>query len=271
MWPGCPRLSDVAFQKNPFISAHHRMGPRINSRPIPVTDQLAKHVLLGFNQLTANQFPVEMVGSWRKVSFSHSPNSPMSQLYYAGPNRQSVAVADDAIDAMLKNDSLSPASLVWAEGMAEWKTLQVVRPGLIKTGPPSLPGVIPLLNVQAIDGATRSHEIDYKIIGDDMQIVEIELDPKETVIAEAGSMNYKEAGIEFETKIGDGSNPKAGFMDKLMGVRKRVLTGESHFMTHFTNRATLKQSVAFAAPYPGKIIPMDLTQFNGELFSDRCV
>jgi uncharacterized protein (AIM24 family) len=71
--------------------------------------------------------------------------------------------------------------------------------------------------------------------------------------------------------MGDGSNPKAGFMDKLMSVGKRVLTGESLFMTHFTNRGTLKQSVAFAAPYPGKIIPMDLTQFNGELFSDRCV
>jgi uncharacterized protein (TIGR00266 family) len=193
----------------------------------------------------------------------------MPQLYYAGPNRQPLAVADDAIDAMLKNGSLSPASLVWEEGMAEWKPLQVVRPGLIKTGPPSLPGVMPPLNVPAIDGATRSHEIDYKIMGDDMQIVEIELDPQETVIAEAGSMNYMEAGIEFETKMGDGSNPKAGFMDKLMSVGKRVLTGESLFMTHFTNRGTLKQSVAFAAPYPGKIIPMDLTQFNGELFCQK--
>jgi uncharacterized protein (TIGR00266 family) len=193
----------------------------------------------------------------------------MPQLYYAGPNRQPLAVADDAIDAMLKNGSLSPASLVWEEGMAEWKPLQVVRPGLIKTGPPSLPGVMPPLNVPAIDGVTRSHEIDYKIMGDDMQIVEIELDPQETVIAEAGSMNYMEAGIEFETKMGDGSNPKAGFMDKLMSVGKRVLTGESLFMTHFTNRGTLKQSVAFAAPYPGKIIPMDLTQFNGELFCQK--
>jgi uncharacterized protein (TIGR00266 family) len=108
------------------------------------------------------------------------------------------------------------------------------------------------------------HEIDYTIIGDDMQIVEIELDPNETVIAEAGVMNYMDEGIHFETKMGDGSNPKQGFFDKALGAGKRLLTGESLFMTHFTNGAADKQSVAFAAPYPGKIILIDLAQTGGE-------
>ncbi len=193
----------------------------------------------------------------------------MPQLYYAGPNRQPLPVADDVVDAMLNIGSLTRDSLVWEEGMTEWKPLHVVRPDLIKTGQLNLPGGIPPLNVMPVGGALRAHEIDYKIMGDDMQIVEIELDPGETVIAEAGSMNYMEAGIQFETKMGDGSNPKAGFMDKLMSVGKRVLTGESLFMTHFTNRASQKQLVAFAAPYPGKIIPMDLTHFNGELFCQK--
>ena len=104
----------------------------------------------------------------------------------------------------------------------------------------------------------RSDEIDYTIIGDDIQLVEIELDPGETVIAEAGAMNYMEDGIAFSAKMGDGSNPNQGFFGKLGSVGKRVLTGESIFMTHFTNEGRGKRKVAFAAPYPGKIIPMDL-------------
>jgi uncharacterized protein (TIGR00266 family) len=104
----------------------------------------------------------------------------------------------------------------------------------------------------------RSDEIDYTIIGDDIQLVEIELDPGETVIAEAGAMNYMEGGITFEAKMGDGSTPNQGFFGKLGSVGKRVLTGESLFMTHFTNEGRGKRKVAFAAPYPGKIIPMDL-------------
>ena len=84
----------------------------------------------------------------------------------------------------------------------------------------------------------RSHEVDYKILGDDLQFVEIELDPGETVIAEAGMMMYMEDGITFETKMGDGSRPKAGFLDSLVSVGKRAITGESLFMTHFTNSAS---------------------------------
>lgn len=115
----------------------------------------------------------------------------------------------------------------------------------------------------------KSHEVDYRLIGDDLQIVEIELDPGETVIAEAGAMNYMDEGIQFEAKMGDGSNPSEGFMDKLLNVGKRVLTSESIFMTHFTNAGRGKQSVAFAAPYPGKIIPMNLASIGGELICQK--
>jgi uncharacterized protein (TIGR00266 family) len=115
----------------------------------------------------------------------------------------------------------------------------------------------------------RSHEIDYQIIGDDMQIVEIELDPGETVIAEAGAMNYMESGITFEAKMGDGSNPDEGFLGKLLGVGQRVITGESIMMTHFTNNGQKKSHVAFAAPYPGKIISLDLTEIGGEILCQK--
>lgn len=115
----------------------------------------------------------------------------------------------------------------------------------------------------------KCHEVDYEIFGDDMQIVEIELDPSEVVIAEAGAMNYMEEGINFETKMGDGSQPSGGIMDSLMNVGKRVLTGESIFMTHFTNTGQGKKRVAFAAPYPGKILALDMAQLGGELICQK--
>ncbi len=108
-----------------------------------------------------------------------------------------------------------------------------------------------------------SHVIDYQIKRDSIQIVEIELDPMETVIAEAGAMLYMEDGITFESKMGDGSNPSQGLFDKLLSAGSRVLTGESLFMTHFTNRGNRKAKVAFSAPYPGTVIPVDLAQSPG--------
>jgi uncharacterized protein (TIGR00266 family) len=108
-----------------------------------------------------------------------------------------------------------------------------------------------------------SHEIDYQIKGESIQIVEIELDPMETVIAEAGAMLFMEDGITFESKMGDGSNANQGLFDKLLSAGSRVLTGESLFMTHFTNRGNRKAKVAFSAPYPGTVIPVDLAQSPG--------
>ncbi|MEZ4708005.1 MAG: TIGR00266 family protein [Caldilineaceae bacterium] len=115
----------------------------------------------------------------------------------------------------------------------------------------------------------RSHEVDFRIFGDDLQFVTVELDPGETVIAEAGAMMYMEDGISFETKMGDGSNPSAGLFDKLVSVGKRAITGESLFLTHFTNRGQSKRHVAFSAPYPGKIIGIDLDEANGELICQK--
>jgi len=107
------------------------------------------------------------------------------------------------------------------------------------------------------------HEVDYEIFGDDMQIVEVELDPGEAVIAEAGTMNYMEEDIEFTAKMGDGSEPQQGFMKKVFAAASRKLTGESLFMTHFTNQGSDKRRVAFAAPYPGKIIALDMAKIGG--------
>jgi uncharacterized protein (TIGR00266 family) len=115
----------------------------------------------------------------------------------------------------------------------------------------------------------KAHEVDYKIIGDDIQIVEVELDPGETVIAEAGAMNYMDDGIIFEAKMGDGSKPDKGLFGKLMGAGMRALSGESIFMTHFTNTGQGKKRVAFAAPYPGKIIPVDMTKVRGQLLCQK--
>ena len=115
----------------------------------------------------------------------------------------------------------------------------------------------------------KCHEVDYTIIGDDMQMVQVELDPGETVIAEAGAMNYMEPDIVFEARMGDGSEAESGLMGKLFGAGKRALTGESIFMTHFSNRGGVKRHVAFAAPYPGKIIPMDLGRMGGEILCQK--
>ena len=113
------------------------------------------------------------------------------------------------------------------------------------------------------------HEVDYKIYGDDMQYVEVELDPMEAAVAEAGGMMYMEDGIEMETIFGDGSQQSSGFLGALVSAGKRLLTGESLFMTVFQNRGVGKKRVAFGAPYPGKIIPVHLAEISGELIAQK--
>jgi uncharacterized protein (TIGR00266 family) len=112
-------------------------------------------------------------------------------------------------------------------------------------------------------------QIDYKIYGDDMQFVEVELDPNEATVAEAGGMMYMDDGIEMETVFGDGSQQQTGFMGSLLGAGKRLLTGESLFMTVFYNRSADKRKVAFGAPYPGKIIAVHLSEVGGELIAQK--
>jgi len=116
---------------------------------------------------------------------------------------------------------------------------------------------------------TAMHEIEYKIYGDDMQFVEVELDPNEATVAEAGGMMYMDDGIEMETVFGDGSQQQSGIMGALMGAGKRLLTGESLFMTVFHNRSSQKRKVAFGAPYPGKIIAIHLAEVGGELVAQK--
>lgn len=112
-----------------------------------------------------------------------------------------------------------------------------------------------------------SHQLECDILGASAQTVEIILDPGETVIAEAGAMNYMTEGIRFEARMGDGSSN--GLLGKLWGAGKRMLTGESLFMTHFTNEGQGKQRVGFAAPYPGTVVPVDLAQVGGQLICQK--
>ncbi len=115
----------------------------------------------------------------------------------------------------------------------------------------------------------QSHEVDYQIIGEGMQMLVIELDPGETVIAEAGAMNFMEEGIEFESKLGDGADPDEGFFGKMFSAGVRMVTGESLFMTHFTHGGSGKARVGFAAPYPGTVIPVDLSQAGGGIICQK--
>ncbi len=114
-----------------------------------------------------------------------------------------------------------------------------------------------------------NHEIDFRIFGEEMQCVEIELDPQETVVAESGAFMYMDDGIKMETIFGDGSKSGGGFFDKIIGAGKRLLTGESLFMTAFTHTTVGKAKVAFASPYPGKIIPLDLQQLGGKIVCQK--
>jgi uncharacterized protein (TIGR00266 family) len=116
---------------------------------------------------------------------------------------------------------------------------------------------------------TLMHEVDYRIFGDDMQYVEVELDPGEAALAEAGGMMYMEDGIEMETIFGDGSQQHSGFLGALAGAGKRILTGESLFMTVFLNQGHEKKHVAFGAPHPGKILAIRLSDVGGELIAQK--
>ena len=117
----------------------------------------------------------------------------------------------------------------------------------------------------------KAVDVDFTVFGDDMQFVEIQLDPSESLIAEAGAMMYMDEDIKMEAMFGDGSgrDQGKGLMGKMLGAGKRVLTGESLFMTEFTNVGRERKSVAFAGPYPGKIIPVDIGDYNGELICQR--
>jgi uncharacterized protein (TIGR00266 family) len=189
----------------------------------------------------------------------------MKLWHYHSASGATATTSEENLPELVEGGTLTATTLVWSEGMAKWEPAAAALPGLFQpvVQPPPLPAGA------SFSRSKRSHEIDYNIIGESIQMVEIELDPAETVIAEAGAMNYMEDGIAFETKMGDGSTPDTGFMGKLMAVGKRALTGESIFMTHFTNRGASKKRVTFAAPYPGTVVPIDLATLGGELLCEK--
>lgn len=184
--------------------------------------------------------------------------------YYVTEANEQQKVSAEQLRQLVSQGVIRPSTMVWTQGMAEWQPASAAVPNLFQGAATDAVSSPPPRR-----GRGRADDIDYEIFGDDMQVVEVELDPQETVIAEAGAMNYMEDGIAFETRMGDGSQTSAGLMGVLKSVGQRVLTGESVFMTHFTNTAGRKRRVAFAAPYPGRIIPVALDEIGGEIVCQK--
>lgn len=165
----------------------------------------------------------------------------------------------------LEQGKITAETLYFGPNMTKWEPL-AWNPLFV--GSAESPDQPPRFPKPTFHRAQLAHEIDFVVKGDDMQLVEVELDPGEAVVAEAGVMMYMDSAIEMETIFGDGSEQR-GLMDRLVGAGKRLVTGESLFMTVFSNGGRGKQRVAFAAPYPGKILPMNLPEFGGELICQK--
>ena len=177
-----------------------------------------------------------------------------------GPLDQAAAIAQAA-----KN----PNGHCWRQGFAEWIPIAACAELRAESAPGGLP--VPAPPPAGAGAGQRADQIDYRIFGEDMQFVEIELDPGESAVAEAGSMMYKDSVVAMETVFGDGAAPAGGgFMDKLVGAGKRLITGESLFTTVFSHTgAGGKAKVAFAAPYPGTIVPMTLSNYGGTIIAQK--
>ncbi len=186
------------------------------------------------------------------------------QVWYMAIGGSSVGpVSADDVFNNLRNGTISRETLVFGPGMSQWTALGQV---------PQFAGGAPSASTPppAMPGGRTAHDIDFTLHGNDMQFVEVELDPGESAVAEAGALMYMTDGIDMDTVFGDGSQAqKPGLMGSLLGAGKRLLTGESLFTTVFTNKGAGKHRVAFAAPYPGKIIPMDLKAMGGTLICQK--
>ncbi|HUS18602.1 MAG TPA: TIGR00266 family protein, partial [Terriglobales bacterium] len=191
----------------------------------------------------------------------------MNNYYYlALDGKQAGPFPADVVAQMIREGKANAQTLAFTKGMSNWTTLDLIGEfrGQFRTESMALP---PMPKAGSVH--RRSHEIDFEVCGDDLQFVEITLDPNETVIAEAGAFMFMTNGVQMETQMGDGSNPSAGLMDKVLQVGKRVFTGESLFMTTFTARGAQREKVSFAAPYPGKIVAMDLAQMGGTMICQK--
>ncbi len=187
----------------------------------------------------------------------------MNTWYVAINGQQQGPFPQNHIQQMLAGGVYNQDTLVWKEGFQNWLPISQV-PELNQAS-----GVSP----QPLPSSSglQAHEIDFEIFGTEMQFVEVELDPNESAVAEAGSMMYMSDFIHMETIFGDGSHASetGSFLDKMLGAGKRLITGESLFTTVFTFKGQGKGKVAFAAPYPGKIIPLDLKDYNGKLICQK--
>ena len=212
----------------------------------------------------------------------------MMQYYYidsggntAGPIDQKRLISmhrDGEIDDNTEVATVGSSSWIrCGEALAaktdEKEVWSVTQPDSLLLPPSQLSGVaagsVAKVPISGPVGPLKCHEIHYKVMGNDLQVVEIELDPGETVVAEAGALNYLESGISFEAKMGDGSKPDQGILGKLLDLGKRKLTGESVFMTHFKNEVSSKKRVAFAASYPGKILCLEMSELGEEIFCQK--
>ena len=199
---------------------------------------------------------------------------PQQQWFMAIGGHQVGPVSQDDVVTNLRNGTIDGNTLVFTAGMSNWTPLKQVPQlaSFIVTKSSGVGGGSAGAAPPPIDpGGRTAHEIDFRIVGTEMQFVEVELDPGESAVAEAGSMMYMTPGIAMETVFGDGSQQQrgSGVMGALLGAGKRLLTGESLYMTVFSNAGAGKQQVAFAAPYPGKILAMDLKTLGGELICQK--
>ncbi len=185
------------------------------------------------------------------------------QWYMVIGGHQVGPMSADEVISQIRSGSVQPTTLVFTSGMTNWAPINTVAE-FAACFTDAGPAVVP-----RPPGRT-SEEIDFKIFGTELQFVEVELDPGESAVAEAGAMMYMTQGIEMNTIFGDGSGSvSSGIMDKLIGAGKRLLTGAGLFMTVYTNMGQGKQHVSFAAPFPGKIVPMDLSTLGGELICQK--
>lgn len=199
-----------------------------------------------------------------------------AQWYMAIGGQQVGPVSEAEILANVRNGTLDGEALVFTNGMSAWTPVSQVPQLSAQLGAAfTAPGTSGAFAPPALAAARtrRAHDLDYKIYGGDMQFVEVGLDPGESAVAEAGVFMYMTPGVQMETVFGDGSQPQGGggggLMGALLGAGKRLLTGESLFMTVFSNTASTRQRVAFAAPYAGQILAMDLADLGGELICQK--
>jgi uncharacterized protein (TIGR00266 family) len=191
--------------------------------------------------------------------------SDSQQWYMLIGGHQIGPVSAQEVISNIQNGSLQSGSFIFAPGMKDWVPAGKVDLFSSCFGKSPAPVQIPKAPGRV------AHEIDFRIYGEELQFIEVELDPGESAVAEAGAMMYMTSGIELNTVFGDGSSSSAssGLVGKLLGAGKRLITGESLFMTVFTNVGSGKQQVAFAAPYAGRIVPMDLASLGGTLICQK--